>query len=59
MCRTLVTVIVAASISLAVLQVVAAPTAVVKGFHYATPNATIYVAVPAGSKSFSTDLLPQ
>ena len=58
--KTLFTVIAAASITLAVLEVVAAPsTTVLKGFHYAAPIATIHVAVPAGTKGFPTDLVPQ
>jgi len=57
--KTLLTVIAAASITLAVLEVVAAPRAVREGFHYAAPTATVHVAVPAGTKNFSTDLLPQ
>jgi hypothetical protein len=58
--KTLLTVVAAASITLAVLDVVAAPTkAVLKGFYYAGPLAAIHVAVPAGTKRFSTDLLPQ
>ena len=57
--KTLVTAIVAASITLAVWEVVAAPSIVLKGFQYAAPTATIHVAVPAGTKGFSTDLLPQ
>ena len=57
--KTLLTVVAAASITLAVLDVVAAPTkTALKGF-YAEPLATIHVAVPAGTKRFSTDLLPQ
>jgi len=51
-------VIAAASITLAVLEVVAAPRTVPEGFHYAAPTATLHVAVPAGTK-FPTDLLPQ
>ena len=57
--KRLFTVIAAASIILAVLEVVAAPRAALKGFHYAAPTATIHVVVPAGTKNFSTDLLPQ
>ena len=56
--KTLFTVVAAASITLAVWEVVAAPS-VLKGFHYTAPTATIRVAVPAGTKGFSTDLLPQ
>jgi hypothetical protein len=49
-----------ASITLAVLEVVAAPSrAVLKTSYYAAPSATIHVTVPAGSKEFPTDLLPQ
>ena len=57
--KTLFTVIAATSITLAVLEVVAAPRAALKRFHYAAPTATIHVAVPAGARSFSADLLPQ
>ena len=57
--KTLFAVIAAASIIVAVLEVVAAPRAALEGFHYAAPTATIHVAVPAGTKSFSADLLPQ
>jgi hypothetical protein len=58
--KTLFTVIAAASISLVVLEVLAASSKTsLKGFHYAAPIATIHVAVPAGTKGFSTDLLPQ
>jgi hypothetical protein len=57
--KTLLTVIVAASITLVVLQVLAAPSkTVLKGFHYTAPIATTHVAVP-GTKAFPTDLLPQ
>ena len=56
--KTLLTVVAAASITLAVWEVVAAP-GMLKGFHYPAPTATIHVAVPAGATSFSTDLLPQ
>ena len=57
--RTLFTVIAAASITLAVWEVVADPRAVLGGSHYAAPTATLHVAVPAGTKGFPTDLLPQ
>ena len=40
--KTLLTVIAAASITLAVLEVVAAPRAVREGFHYAAPTATVH-----------------
>jgi len=59
MCKTLVTVIAAASITLAVLEVVAAPRTVLEGRRYAAPTAMIHVAVPPGTKSFPADLLPQ
>ena len=58
--KTLFTVTAAALIRIAVLEVVAAPSKVVlKGFHYTASTNAIHVAIPAGTKGFSTDLLPQ
>ena len=58
--KMLFTVIAAASITFVVLEVLAAPNrTALKGFHYAAPIATIHVAVPAGTKGFPTDLVPQ
>ena len=58
--KTLFTVTAAALIAFAALEVVAAPAkAVLQGFHYAAPVSTIHIAIPAGAKGFSADLLPQ
>jgi hypothetical protein len=58
--KSLFTVIAAALITFAALEVVAAPAKVrLNGFHYAAPINAIHVAVPPGTRVFSTDLLPQ
>lgn len=58
--KTLITVVTAVSITLAVWEVVAAPSRVaLKKPFYSAPTATLHVAVPPGTKGFSTDLLPQ
>jgi hypothetical protein len=58
--KTLITVVTAVSITLAVWEVVAAPSRVaLKGLYFSAPIATLHVAVPPGTKGFSTDLVPQ
>jgi hypothetical protein len=60
MWKVLFTAIAAGSITLAMLEVVAAPsTALSNGFRYVAPIATIHVAVPPGTKRFPADLIPQ
>jgi hypothetical protein len=58
--KTLFIVTAAALFTFAALEVVAAPAKVLlKGYHYIAPIGTIHVAIPAGTKGFSADLLPQ
>ena len=58
--KALVSVVAAASITLVVWKVVAAPSRVtLKGVYHSAPIATIHVAVPRGTRGFSPDLLPQ
>jgi hypothetical protein len=59
--KALVIVSAAALITFAAVEIVAASAksvAVIR-FHYAAPISQIHVAVPAGTRGFSTDLLPQ
>ena len=59
--KRLFTVLAAALITFALVEVVAAPAKSVapKRFHYDAPINKIHVAIPPGTRGFSTDLLPQ